>query len=236
MEQLERWIYGLIIFLGGVFFLIFMGFRLIDLLSKTVFYFMLIFFIVLMLYGIFLILIGILLMTVDRRVKKSAALIVFLIGMIIIALAISVILLGSFTNVNVVEILSGIGLIFLGFRLFFPKVKLKYEEKGEKSRKSLGLVLFIIGLIISGYYGFIFIMIMISYDLEYVLYQLPLVVPPFLVGIFLLIYGMYSIKIPRDPQESKNVAVLPILRGIIISLIFLSILFTFLFFRIEIHF
>ena len=236
MKQLERWIYGLLLFLGGVFLLIFMGVRLMDLLSKTVFYFMLIFFIVLMLYGIFLILAGILLMTVDGRVKKSAALIVFLIGMIIIVLAISVIMIDSFTNVNVVEILSGLGLIFLGIRLFFPKVKLKYEEKKEKSRKSLGLVLFIIGLIISGYYGFICILIMISYDLEYVFYQLPLVLPPLLVGIFLLIYGIYSIKIPCCPQESKNVAVLPILRGIIIFLIFLSILFTLLFTRIELLF
>jgi len=236
MKQLERWIYGLLLFLGGVFLLIFMGVRLMDLLSKTVFYFMLIFFIVLMLYGIFLILAGILLMTVDGRVKKSAALIVFLIGMIIIVLAISVIMIDSFTNVNVVEILSGLGLIFLGIRLFFPKVKLKYEEKKEKSRKSLGLVLFIIGLIISGYYGFICILIMVSYDLEYVFYQLPLVLPPLLVGIFLLIYGIYSIKIPCCPQESKNVAVLPILRGIIIFLIFLSILFTLLFTRIELLF
>ena len=236
MKQLERWIYGLLLFLGGVFLLIFMGVRLMDLLSKTVFYFMLIFFIVLMLYGIFLILAGILLMTVDGRVKKSAALIVFLIGMIIIVLAISVIMIDSFTNVNVVEILSGIGLIFLGIRLFFPKVKLKYEEKKEKSRKSLGLVLFIIGLIISGYYGFICILIMVSYDLEYLFYQLPLVLPPLLVGIFLLIYGIYSIKIPCCPQESKNVAVLPILRGIIIFLIFLSILFTLLFTRIELLF
>jgi len=236
MEQLERRIYGLIIFLGGVFFLIFMGVRLMDLLSKTVFYFMLIFFIVLMLYGIFFILIGILLMTVDGRVKKSAAFIVFLIGMIIIVLAISVIILDSFTNVNIVEILSGIGLIFLGIRLFFPKVKLKDEEKKEKSRRSLELLLFIIGLIISGYYGFIGILIMISYDLKSVFYQLPLVLPPFLVGIFLLIYSIYLIKKPRAPQERKNVAVLPILRGIIISLIFLSILFTLLFLRIELHF
>ena len=188
-----------------------------------------------MLYGVTLILIGILLMTIDGRVKKSAALIVFLIGMIIIVLAISVIMIDSFTNVNVVEILSGLGLIFLGIRLFFPKVKLKYEEKKEKSRKNLGLVLFIIGLIISGYYGFIGILIMISYDLESVFYQLPLVLPPFLVGIFLLIYGVYSIKIPCCPQESKNVAVLPLLRGIIIFLLFLSILFTLLFTRIELH-
>ena len=236
MEQLERWIYGFIIFLGGVFLLTFIGIRLIDLLSKTVFYFMLIFFIVLMLYGIFLMLAGLLLMTVDGRVKKSAALIVFLIGMIIIVLAISVIILDSFTNVNVVEILSGIGLIFLGIRLYFPRVKIKAEETKVKSRRSLELLLFVMGLLISGYYGFIFIMIMVSYDLEYVLYQLPLVVPPFLIGIFLLVYGIYSIKIPRGPQESKNVSVLPILRGIIILLIFLSILFTLLFTRFSLCF
>jgi len=236
MEQLERWIYGLIVFLGGVFLLIFIGIRLMDLLSKTVFYFMLIFFIVLMLYGIFLILVGLLLMTVDGRVKKSAALIVFLIGMIIIVLAISVIILDSFTVVNVVEILSGIGLIFLGIRLYFPRVKIKAEEKKVKTRRSLELLLFIIGLIISGYYGFIIIMILVSYDLDYVFYQLPLALPPFLVGIFLLIYSIYSIKIPRGPQESKNMAVLPILRGIIILLIFLSILFTLLFTRLYILF
>jgi len=236
MEQLERWIYGFIIFLGGVFLLTFIGIRLIDLLSKTVFYFMLIFFIVLMLYGIFLMLAGLLLMTVDGRVKKSAALIVFLIGMIIIVLAISVIILDSFTNVNVVEILSGIGLIFLGIRLYFPRVKIKAEETKVKSRRSLELLLFVMGLLISGYYGFIFIMILVSYDLEYVLYQLPLVVPPFLIGIFLLVYGIYSIKIPRGPQESKNVSVLPILRGIIILLIFLSILFTLLFTRFSLCF
>ncbi len=236
MEQLERWIYGLIIFLGGVFLLIYAGVSLIDLISKTIFYFLLIFAIIVMLYGVILILIGILVMTVDGRVKKSAALIVFLIGMIIIVLAISVIIIYSFTIVNVVEILSGIGLIFLGIRLFFPKVKLKYEEKVEKSRRSLEPILFIIGLIISCYYGLIFIMIMVSYDLESVFYQLPLVLPPFLVGIFLLLYGIYSIKIPRGPQESKNMAVLPILRGIIIFLIFLSILFTFLFTRLYILF
>ncbi len=236
MEQVERWIYGLIIFLGGVFLLIFMGFRLLDLLSKTVFYFMLIFFIVLLLYGIFLILVGLLLMTVDGRVKKSAALIVFLMGMIIIVLAISVIIIDSFTNVNVVEILSGIGLIFLGIRLYFPKVKIKAEEKEAKPRRSLGLVLFIIGLIISVYYGLIFVMIMVSYDLESVFYQLPLVVPPFLVGIFLIIYSIYSRKIPRAVQESKDKAFLPMLRGIILLLVFLSILFTLLFTRIELQF
>jgi len=179
---------------------------------------------------------GLLLMTVDGRVKKSAALIVFLIGMIIIVLAISVIILDSFTNVNVVEILSGIGLIFLGIRLYFPRVKIKAEETKVKSRRSLELLLFVMGLLISGYYGFIFIMILVSYDLEYVLYQLPLVVPPFLIGIFLLVYGIYSIKIPRGPQESKNVSVLPILRGIIILLIFLSILFTLLFTRFSLCF
>jgi len=233
MEQLERWIYGLIIFLGGVFLLIFIGVRLMDLLSKTVFYFMLIFFIVLMLYGIFLMLTGLLLMTVNGRVKKSAALIIFIIGMIIIVLAISVIILDSFTNVNVFEILSGIGLIFLGIRLYFPRFKIKAEEKKVKTRRILGLVLFIIGLLLSDYYGLIFVMIMVSYDLESVFYQLPLVVPPFLVGIFLIIYSIYSTKKPRAVQESKDKAFLPMLKGIILLLIFLSILFTFLFTRFS---
>ena len=235
MEQLERWIYGLIIFLGGVFLLIFMGVRLLDLLSKTVFYFMLIFFIVLILYGVFLILVGILLMSVNVRVKKSVSLIVILIGIIILVLSISVIIIDSLTNVNIVEILSGLGLIILGIRLFFPKVQLKDEGKKAKINRNLGVVLFIIGLIISSYYGFIFILILVSYDLESVFYQLLLALPPFLVGIFLIIYSIYSIKIPRAVQESKNVAFLPILRGIIILLIFFSILFTFLFVRIELH-
>ena len=235
MEQLERWIYGLTLFLGGVFLLSFMGVRLLDLLSKTVFYFMLIFFIILMLYGVFLILVGILLMSVNLRAKKSTAFIIFLVGIIIIILSISVIIIDSFTSVNVVEILSGVGLIILGFRLYFPKVKIKAEEKKVKTRRSLGLVSFIIGLIISGYYGLIFVMIMVSYNLESVFYQLPLVLPPFLLGIFLIIYGIYSRKIPRAVQESKNVAVLPMLRAVILLLLFLSILFTFLFVRIELH-
>lgn len=236
MEQLERWIYGLIIFLGGVFLLIFMGVRLLDLLSKTVSYFMLIFFIILMLYGVFLILVGILLISVSFRAKKNISFIIFLIGIIIIILSISVIIIDSFTNVNVVEILSGAGLIILGIRLYFPRIKIKAEEKKVKTRRSLGLVLFIIGLIISGYYGLIFIMILVSYDLESVFYQLLLVLPPFLLGIFLIIYSIYSTKIPRGVQESKNMAVLPMLRGIILLLIFLSILFTLLFTRIELQF
>ena len=236
MEQLERWIYGLIIFFGGVFLLSFMGVRLLDLLSKTVFYFMLIFFIILMLYGVFLILVGILLMSVNLRAKKNTAFIVFLVGIIIIILSISVIIIDSFTSVNVVEILSGVGLIILGFRLYFSKVKIKAEEKKVKTRRSLGLVSFIIGLIISGYYGSIFVMIMVSYNLESVFYQLPLVLPPFLLGIFLIIYGIYSRKIPRAVQESKNVAVLPMLRGVILLLIFLSILFTLLFTRFYLLF
>ena len=236
MEQLERWIYGLIIFLGGVFLLIFMGVRLLDLLSKTVFYFMLIFFIILMLYGVFLILVGILLISVSFRAKKNISFIIFLIGIIIIILSISVIIIDSFTNVNVVEILSGAGLIILGIRLYFPRIKIKAEEKKVKTRRSLGLLLFIIGLIISGYYGLIFIMILVSYDLESVFYQLPLVLPPFLLGIFLIIYSIYSTKIPRGVQESKSMAVLPMLRGIILLLIFLSIIFTLLFTRIELQF
>ena len=236
MEKPERWIYGLLIFLGGVFLLIFMGVRLIDFFSRAFSYFMLIFFIVLLLYGVILILIGILIMPVSVRLRKSAAFIIFFIGILIVILSFTILVTYSFTLLNIFEILSGIGLIFLGIRLFFPKKKLKYEEKKEKSRRSLGLVLIILGLLISGYYGFIAILVTVSYNLESVFYQLPLILPPFLVGIFLLLYGIYSIKIARAPQESKNSAILPILRGVIILLIFLSILFTLLFTRIELHF
>ena len=236
MEKIERWIYGLIILLGGVFLLIFMGVRLLDLLSKTVFYFMLTFFIVLILYGVSLILVGILMMSIDARVKKSVALILFLIGILIIILSISVIILDSYTNVNVVEILSGLGLIVFGIRLFFHKKKLEDEGKNKKEGKRLGFVLLVIGLIFSLSHGFSIILIMISQELIYVLYQLPFLLPPFLIGIILLIYGKYSVKITGTPQKRKIEAVLPILRGIIIVLILLYILFLFLFTRIEVLF
>ena len=236
MEKIERLVYGLSFFLGGVFLIIFMGVRLIDLLSKRIFYFMLIFFIVLILYGVFLILVGILMMSIDARVKKSVALILFLIGILIIILSISVIILDSFTNVNVVEILSGLGLIVFGISLFFHRKKLEDEGKNKKEGKRLGFVLLVIGLIFSLSHGFSIILIMISYEFIYVLYQLPFLLPPFLIGIILLIYAKYSVKITGTPQKKKIEAVLPILRGAIIVLILLYILFLFLFTRIEVLF
>jgi len=160
-------------------------------------------------------------MSVNVRVKKSVALTTFLIGIVIIILSITVIIIDSLTIVNISEILSGIGLIYLGIRLFFQKIKFKDEEK----KKILGIVLFIIGLIISLSFGFSIIM-MVSYKPESVLYVFPFFLLPFLIGVILLIYSIYSIK------ERKNKAVLPILRGIFILLIFLYILSMFLFSRI----
>ena len=159
MEKIERQIYVFFFLLGGVFLLIFAGVCLINLLSKTIFYFLFTFAIIVMLYGVILILIGTLIMFVNIRVKKSVALIIFLIGILIIILSITVIIIDSFTIVNIFEIFSGIGLIFLGIKLFFHKIKLKDEGK-KKVKKKLGIVLFIIGLIIALSYGFLVIMIM----------------------------------------------------------------------------
>ena len=127
----------------------------------------------------------------------------------------------SFTSFNFFEIFSGIGLIFLGIRLFFHKKKLKDEGKKEEI---LGIVLFIIGLIISLYNGFSIIMMVVSYKPETVLYTLPLLYLPFLMGIILLLYS-YSIN------ERKDKAVLPILRGLFALLIFLYILLLIFFTR-----
>ncbi len=214
MEKIERRIYGFCFLLGGVFLLIFMGVRLIDLLSKTIFYFMLIFFIILMLYGVILILIGTLIMSVNVRVKKPAALIVFLIGILIIILSITDLIIYSFTIVNISEILSGIGIIYLGIRLFFPN-----EEKKKKEKKILGIVLFIIGLIISLSYGFSLVMTIVLIPPEYALTQFPFDLLPFLIGIVLLIFSKYSIKITHTTQERKNKVVFSIWMGIFILLI-----------------
>ena len=228
MEKIERWIYGFFFLLGGVFLFIYAGVCLIDLLSKTVFYFLFAFAIIVMLYGVILILIGALIMSVNVREKKSVALIIFLIGILIVMLSITVIIIYSFNTANIFEIFSGIGLILLGIRLFFHKKKLKDEGK-KKEKKILGIVLFIIGLIISLSFGFSFIF-MVSYKPEYVLYLLPSILLPFLIGIILLTYSIYLIK------ERKNKAILSILRGIFILLIFLYILSSFLFPRIYLFF
>ncbi len=236
MEKIERWIYGFCFLLGGLFLLIFAGVSLIDLLSKTIIYFLFTFAIIIMLYGVILILIGTFIMSVNIRVKKSVALIIFLIGIVIIILSITVIIIDSITIVNIFEIISGIGLIFLGINLFSHKIKLKYdeqtkkEEKQKKDKKLIGVVSFVIGLIISLLCGFLIIITMVSYNPEYLLYNFPFLVLPFLIGIILLIYGEYSIK------GRKNKVVLPILRGLFILLIFLYILSIFLFSRIVLLF
>ncbi|GAI63078.1 unnamed protein product [marine sediment metagenome] len=176
-----------------------------------------------MLYGVILILIGTLIMSVNIKVKikKSIALIIFLIGILIVILPITAIivdsfiteiLIDSFITGLIIEIFSGIGVIYLGIRLFFPN-----EEKKKKEKKILEIVLFIIGLIISLSFGFILVF-KVSYKPESVLYVFPFLLLPFLIGIILLIYSIYSIK------ERKNEAILLILRGIFILLIFLYIL------------
>lgn len=181
-----------------------------------------------MLYGVILILIGTFIMSVNVRVKKSVALTLFLIGILIVTLSITVIIIYSFNTGNIFEIFSGIGVIFLGIRLFFHKKKLKDEGK-KKEKKILGIALFIIGLIISLSFGFS-IIFMVSYKPEYVLYVLPYLLLPFLIGIILLTYSIYLIK------ERKNKAVLSILRGMFILLIFLYILSSFLFPRLYLFF
>jgi len=217
MEKIERWIYGFLFLLGGVFLLIYAGISLINLLPKTVFYFLFAFAIIVMLYGVILILIGTLIISVNVRVKKGVALIIFLIGILIVIVSITVIIIYSFNTANIFEIFSGIGVIYLGIRLFFPN-----EEKKKKEKKILGIVLFIIGLIISVSFGFVLIM-MVPYKLESILYAFPFLLLPFLIGIILLIYSIFSIK------KRKYKTVLLILRGIFILLILLYILVLFIF-------
>jgi len=103
-------------------------------------------------------------------------------------------------------------------------------EKKKKDKKILGIILFIIGLSISLSFGYIIIMIMVLLKPVYVLYNLPFLLLPFLIGIILLTYSIYSIK------ERKNETVLSILKGIFILLIFLYILSSFLFSRIYLFF
>ena len=225
MEKIEKQIYGIIFLVGGIFLLIFVGVRLFDLLSKTFLYFMMIFFIVLMLYGLIFILIGILIISVNFRTKKSLSLIIISIGTVIIKLAITVIIIDSFTIVNIGEILSGIGLIYFGIKLFFHKIKLQPEEE-KKEKKDIRILVFIAGLIISISYGFSIVVILVSFTLEYALFQLPSLSLPFLIGILLLIYSKFFIGIALTTQERK---VRAILRFTFIILIFLYVLSLFLF-------
>ena len=223
MEKIERRIYGFLFLLGGVFLLILVGAPLIDITLITDFYFLFAFAIVVMLYGVILILIGTLIMSVNVRVKKSVALIIFLIGILIVILPITVIIVysfitvpfvDSFITVLIIEIFSGIGLIYLGIRLFFPN-----EERIKKVIKILGIILFIIGLIISLSFGFSIIMTMVSLKPENILLQFPYDLLPFLIGIILLIFGKYTMKITLTTQERKNKAVFSIWMGIAILLI-----------------
>ena len=219
MEKIERWMYGFIFLLGGVFLLIYAGVSLIDLLpkaviyiSKTFFYFLIVFAIIVMMYSVILILIGALIMSVNIRVKKNIALIIFLIGILIVIISITEIIIYSFNTVNTFEIFSGIGVIYLGIRLFFPN-----DEKKKKEKKILGIVLFILGLIISLSYGIPLIIIMALYEID--LNIIPLALLPFLIGIILLIFGKYSIKITHTTQERKNNAIFSIWMGLLILLI-----------------
>jgi len=239
MEKIERRIYGFLFLLGGVFLFIFGGALLTGLLlffSNIIFYFFTTFLIILMLYGVILILIGTLIMAVNIKVKvkKKVTLIIILIGILIVILPITVIIVYSFITVLIIdsfiagliiEIFSGIGVIYLGIRLIFLN-----EEKKKQEKTRLGIVIFIIGLILSLSVGFSLIMMMVSYKSESVLYAFPFLLIPFLIGILLLIYSIYSIK------ERKNKTVLPILRGIFTLLIFLYILVLFLFSRMGLAF
>ena len=96
----------------------------------------------------------------------------------------------------------------------------------KREEKTVRIILFIIGLIISLSYGFSIIMTMVSYKPETVLHLLPWSYLPFLMGIILLLYS-YSIK------ERKDKAVLPILRGLFALLIFLYILVLIFFTRVS---
>ncbi len=213
MEKLERWIHGFLFLLGGIFLFIFMVLRLVDFFSKIFLYFMFIFFIILLLYSVILILIGILIMPVQIRLKKSIPLIIFFIGILIIILSITVIIIDSFTVVNISEIVSGIGLIYLGIRLFFPN-----EEIYRKEKKIFGIVLFVIGLIISIPYIVSLIMTIVLLSPEWILYEFPFSLLPFLIGIILIIFSFYSIKTTYSTQERKNKAVFSIIMGALIIL------------------
>jgi len=220
MREKENWIVVFGFLIGGVLDLIFVGGLTIDLLSKIILYFMLIFFIIVMLYGVILILMGIFILSLNIRVNKSVALTMFLIGIFIIFLSITVIIFDSFTIVNVFEILSGVGLIFLGIWLFFhPMIK---DEGIKKGKKIAGILTLIIGLLISLPYGFSLIMTMVLRSPEFVFYVFPFHLLPLLFGITLLIFGVYSVKTTHTTKERKNKSIFSILIGtfILISSVF----------------
>jgi len=216
MEKLERLVSGFYFLLGGVFLLIFMVFRLVDFFSRAFSYFLLIFFIILMLYGVILISIGILIMPFQIRLKKRVSLTIFFIGLLILILSFTTEIRYSFTPFNILEIFSGIGIIFLGIWVFFhPKLKKEWVEKGKMA---VGVLKITIGSIISLPYGYSLIMTMVFLSPEYAFYEFPFSLLPFLIGIILIKTGIYSIKTTHSTQERKNKSVFLILMGELIIL------------------
>jgi peptidoglycan/LPS O-acetylase OafA/YrhL len=110
--------------------------------------------------------------------------------------------------------LSGIGLIFLGIRLFIHKKKFKEEKKTNKI--ILGILLFIIGIFILISYGISIIMTIVSYNLEAVFHTIPILLLPFLIGIVLIMISKYSIKSTNTTQERKRKFILSLLMGLFI--------------------
>jgi len=216
MEKINSWIYGFCLLFGGFFLTIFMGYRIIDFFSKVFSYYILILFIVLLLYGVILILIGILVIPIDIRLNKSIALIIFLTGILIVILSFTILITYSFTLFNIFEIVSGIGIMLLGIRLFLHPIS---KEHGKMERiKIIGIIGIIIGLTISLPYGFSLIGTIIIHNLEFVFYDFPFLLLPFLFGITLLIFGVYSVKTTYSTQEIKIKSVFSILMGAIIIL------------------
>lgn len=214
MEKLERWVNGFIFLLGGIFLSIFMVNRIVDFLLRAFSYFWLIYFIVLMLYGVILIQIGILIISVNIRVKKSVALIIFFIGILILILSFTISTTYYFTPPNIIEIFSGIGIILLGIRLFFhPKLKEKWIKRGIEI---VGVLKIIIGGNISVLFGYSLIMTIVFFSPEGVLYEFPFSLLPILIGIVLLKFGIYSIKTTHSTQERKNKSVFSFIMGALI--------------------
>ncbi len=211
MREKENRIIGFVFLIGGIFDLIFVGELLIDLLSKIILYFMLVFFIIAMLYGVILILMGVFILSLNIRINKIVALIILLIGVLTIFLSITVIIIDSFTIVNIFEIVSGLGIIFLGIWIFFhPTIK---DEGIKRGKKIISILALIIGLLISLPYGFSLILTMILRSPEFVLYEFPFLLIPLIFGIALFILSIYSIKTTHTTLEIKKKSIFSILIG-----------------------
>jgi hypothetical protein len=225
MEQLDRWVYGFLVFLGGVSVIIFTGFLLVDFFTKMFYYFTLISLLILVLYGIFLAIASILLMSVSNRIKKYLASSVISIGMVVITLSSSAIIIGSFTPYNFIEITSGIVLIAIGISLLLKKGRLIKDTKRKVTRGSHNYVPLGLGLLIVTLSFTALVAIFGMYTREYALSQLPTLLSPLLLGFLVTIYGVCSIVLTQAPQKRINTAIFPILKGFIIILVFLSVLF-----------